>query len=255
MQQQCRIAAVVEDHVGVAAIGPLEDAVRVVPVVVERLALDREHGGAGRRDGGGGVILRRVDVAAGPAHFRAERPQCFDQHCGLDRHVQRSGNSCTTQRLLAGELVADCDEARHFRFGDADFLAAPVRKLDVGDDVIGASGVLFEYGAHLAPSFSCQRSGRAPLARPAILKGAGASSLAGRLSDDKSCRNAPRSRRGLYPRRSAGATTRASSAARGSASTRRRCGSTRRGVPSRTKKDAVPACRAQGDSSHTSLSA
>ncbi len=197
VQQQCRVAAVVEDHVGVAAIGPLEDTVRVVPVVVERFALDGEHGRAGGRDRGGGVVLRRIDIAAGPAHFRAECPQRFNQHGGLDRHVQRPGDARTAQRLLLGELVADGDQARHFRFGNADFLAAPVCKLDVGDDIVGASRGRFEYGAHLAPSFSCQRSGRAPFTRPADQSGAGAPSLAGRLSDNRSCRNAPRGGRGL----------------------------------------------------------
>ena len=40
---QDHAAAVVEDHVGIAAVAPLEDLVDVVPVLVERLALHCEH--------------------------------------------------------------------------------------------------------------------------------------------------------------------------------------------------------------------
>ena len=53
------IAAVVEDHVAVAAIRPLEDAVGVVPVVLQRLALDREH-----RDAVGGDATLLLHLGA-----------------------------------------------------------------------------------------------------------------------------------------------------------------------------------------------
>src|SRR5690606_11886616 len=36
MQQQCGIAAIVENHVGVLVVGPVEDLVGVLPVVFER---------------------------------------------------------------------------------------------------------------------------------------------------------------------------------------------------------------------------
>ena len=51
-------------------------------------------------DGGGGVVLRREDVARCPAHVGAERLQRLDQHRGLDRHVQRAGDARALQRLL-----------------------------------------------------------------------------------------------------------------------------------------------------------
>ena len=88
MQQQGGVAAVVEDHVGPAAAGPLEDAMGVFPVVVERLAFDGEDRRAARRHCGRGVILRRVDVAGRPAHVGAERLERLDQHGGLNGHVQ-----------------------------------------------------------------------------------------------------------------------------------------------------------------------
>ena len=71
MQQQGRIAAVVQDHVGIAAVGPFKNAVGVIPVVHQTFALDREHRNALVGNRGGGVVLGGVDVAGGPAHFRA----------------------------------------------------------------------------------------------------------------------------------------------------------------------------------------
>ena len=99
MDQQRRVAAVVEDHVRAAAVAPFEDAMGVVPIVVQALALDGEHRRARRRDRGGGVVLGRIDVARGPAHVGAERLQRLDQHRGLDRHVQRAGDARALERL------------------------------------------------------------------------------------------------------------------------------------------------------------
>jgi len=91
VHQQRRVAAVVEDHVrafAVAALGAeFEDAVRVVPVVLQRLALVSEHRRAAGSQRRGGVVLRAEDVAARPAHLRAQRLQRLDEHGGLDRHV------------------------------------------------------------------------------------------------------------------------------------------------------------------------
>jgi hypothetical protein len=116
---------------------PIEDPVRVVPVVGERLALVREDRRAARRDRCRRVILRRIDVARGPAHLRAERLQRLDQHRGLDRHVQAAGDARAAQRLLRRELVADRHQAGHLGFGDRDLLAAPIGEREVGDLEIG----------------------------------------------------------------------------------------------------------------------
>ena len=130
MHQQGGVATVVEDHVraftGAAGFAELKDAVGVVPIVAQRLALDREHRDAACDDRSGGVVLRRVDVARGPAHVGAEVRQRLDEHCGLDGHVQTTGDARALERLPSGKFVADCHQARHLRFGDTDFLAAPV---------------------------------------------------------------------------------------------------------------------------------
>ena len=133
VDEQRRVAAVVEDHVRHAAVLPLEDPVRVRPVLVERLALDREHRRAARGDRGGGVVLRRVDVARRPADVGAERLQRLDQHRGLDRHVQRARDAGAAQRLFGREFLADRHEAGHLGLRDQDLLASPVGEREVGD--------------------------------------------------------------------------------------------------------------------------
>ena len=125
MDEEGGVAAVVEDHVRRAAVGPLEDVVGVLPIVLEALALEGEHRDAGGGDRGGGVVLRRVDVAGGPADIGAERRERLDQHRGLDGHVQRAGDARALERLLRGVFLAHRHEARHLGFGDVDFLAAP----------------------------------------------------------------------------------------------------------------------------------
>ena len=161
VQQQGGVAAVVQDHVGVGAVGPLEDAVGVIPVLLERLALPREHRGARGRDRGGGVVLGREDIAGGPAHVRAERLQGLDQDRGLDRHVERAGDAGAPQGLQARVLLADGHETGHLGLGDLDLLAAPVGEAQIGDDVVLGPG-RFACGAHLAPSL-WYGSLRAPL--------------------------------------------------------------------------------------------
>src|SRR3569623_1470077 len=136
VQQQGGVAAVVEDHVGGAAVMPFEDAVGVVPIFFDRFALNGEHRRAGRGDGGGGVVLRREDVARGPTHVGAERLQGLDQYRGLDGHVQGTGDARAFERLARGVFVADRHQTRQLGLGDADFLAAPGGEDQVGDNKV-----------------------------------------------------------------------------------------------------------------------
>lgn len=114
-------------------VGPLEDAVRVFPVFVEGFALLGEDGRAARGDRGGGVVLRREDVAARPTHFGAEGEKGFDQNGRLNGHVKRPGNAGALERLRGGVLTADGHETGHFHFGNLNFLTAPVGKTEVRD--------------------------------------------------------------------------------------------------------------------------
>ena len=151
MHEQRGVAAVVEDHVRRAAIGPFEDAVGVFPIFLEGLALDREDRRAAGGNRGRGVVLRRVDVAGCPTHVGAERLERVDQHGGLDGHVQRAGNARAAQRLLRPVLFARRHQAGHFGLGDSKFLAAPFGKADVLDDVIGVRSFGLGRRAHDNP--------------------------------------------------------------------------------------------------------
>ena len=127
VQQQRGVAAVVEDHVGVAAVRPFEDAVGVVPVVRQRFALDGEHRRATRGDGGSSVVLGGEDVARGPAYLRTERLQRLDQHGGLDGHVQRTGDARAFERLASWRTLRGWPSGRAFRFRRWRFLCGPTR--------------------------------------------------------------------------------------------------------------------------------
>ena len=137
------IAAIVEDDVGgtvrIVLGRPVEDSANVVPIVRQALALDRKYGNVLRRNSRGGVILRRENVACRPAHVGAQCDQRLDQHGGLDRHVQRTGYARALQRLV-GIFLAQRHQARHFGFGNGDFIAAVFGQRNVLDDVIGEFG-------------------------------------------------------------------------------------------------------------------
>ena len=136
MKKQRGIAAIVENHVGSAAVVPLENAVRVIPIVLQALAFDREDRHAGIRDGCGGMILGRVDVAGRPAHIRAKMRQCLDENRGLDRHVERTGDSRAAQWLLRPILLPRCHQAGHLGFRNIDLVPAPGRERNIFDDVV-----------------------------------------------------------------------------------------------------------------------
>ena len=129
------IATVVEDHVGRAAIAPLEDAVGEGPVLIQGFALVGEHGNARCRNRSGGVVLGGEDVARGPAHLSAQGRQGFDQDRGLDRHVQRTRNTGALEGLLGAELGAQRHQARHFGFGNRHFLATELSQAEISNHV------------------------------------------------------------------------------------------------------------------------
>ena len=142
VDQQGSVTAVVEDHVRAGAVGPAQHLLGAPPVLLERLALPgvdrhalRVVGGPVRadRDGGGRVVLRRVDVAGGPADLRPQIDQGLDQHGRLDGHVEGPGDPGAGQRLAHAELGAHRHQAGHLVLGEADLLAAELGQGQVGD--------------------------------------------------------------------------------------------------------------------------
>ncbi len=134
------VAAVIHDEVSGLAVRPHEGAGGVFPVFFEGFALPGEHGHALRvfhstllayHDGGGSVVLRAENVAAHPAHVGTEIDKRFNQDGGLHGHVEATHDAGASERLLAGVFLAESHEARHFGFGEVEFLAAFHCKVDV----------------------------------------------------------------------------------------------------------------------------
>ena len=142
VDEERRVAAVVEDHVRAVGVGPVERLLGAPPVLLERLALPGIDGNAGGSDRRRGVILGREDVAGGPADLGAERHERLDQDRGLDGHVERAGDPGALEGLRVRELLARAHEAGHLVLGEADLLAAVLGQAEVGDlEVFGGSGL------------------------------------------------------------------------------------------------------------------
>ena len=138
VDQQRDVAAVVEDHVGAATVGPLHDLLGAPPVLLERLALPREH-----RD----AAPRPSPRPRGPASRRC----CSSTH----RSSAPSATSVSISTavwivmwsepvmrapasgLRLAELLAARHEAGHLDLGERDLLAAELGQRDVGDLVVG----------------------------------------------------------------------------------------------------------------------
>jgi hypothetical protein len=141
VDEQGRVAAVVNDLRRSAAAAEVESARGQVPVLIERLALPGEGRDALRVIGsavrphdqrGGRMVLGREDVARGPADLRPQRAQRLGQDRGLDGHVQAARHALAFQRLRGRVLLAHGHEAGHLLLREEDLLAAPLRQLEIG---------------------------------------------------------------------------------------------------------------------------
>ncbi len=140
MDQEGYIAAVIDDELGAQIFREGDGFEGKLPVFFQRLGFPSEDRSAGSRDGGGGVVLGREDVAARPADIGAEGDESFDEDGRLDGHVEGAGDADACQGFFLAVFFADGHEAGHFVFGDGDFLSSPSCESEVGDDEVRASG-------------------------------------------------------------------------------------------------------------------
>ncbi len=131
MEEERRVASVVHDEVGALAVRPRHRLLRAPPVLLQRLALPREHGDARLRDRRRRRVVRREDVAARPTHVRAQFPQRLDEDGRLHRHVERTHDAGAGQRLLRAVLRPYGHETGHLVLFERDHAAAEVRQLNV----------------------------------------------------------------------------------------------------------------------------
>jgi hypothetical protein len=126
VQQQRGVAPVVHDQFRALVAGMRQRGQCEVPVFLERLALECEHGDAGFGDGGGSMVLGAENVATGPAQRSAQLNQRLDEHRGLDGHVQRAGNAGARKRLLRTIFGAHGHKSGHFLLGHLDLAPAKI---------------------------------------------------------------------------------------------------------------------------------
>ena len=185
VQQQRRVAAVVEDHVGVAAVRPLEDAVRVVPVVrrasrpSRRTPACRARRWRRRRGPGSRRCCTRPSAPRAPSACSVSISTAVWMVMCSEPAMRAPCSGCVRAILLA-----DRHEAGHLGLGDRDFLAAPVGEREIRDLVVALAGGRFQRGVHTRYS-ECQ-SERRMMTRPA--------EPGGRSASRPARRNAPQQR-------------------------------------------------------------
>src|SRR5690606_7002891 len=111
-----------EQQVRTLAVRPHQRLFGAPPVLLQRLALPGVHGSAHRvvtpsaaphHHRTSSIILRGEDVARHPAHVGAQGYQRLDENGRLHRHVQRSHDARTRERILPRMTSAQRHQAGH----------------------------------------------------------------------------------------------------------------------------------------------
>ena len=136
------IATVINDELGSLVTGKGHGLESELPIFFECLALPCKNRGSRFGNGGGSVILCGENIATRPANDSAELDKRFNKNRCLDRHVQGTRHTNALEGLLLGILFTHRHETGHLVFSDTDFLASPIGKSDVRNDVIRTLGCL-----------------------------------------------------------------------------------------------------------------
>ncbi len=139
VDQQRRVAPVVHYQLRAEIVAVGQRVQCAFPVFLEGLAFPGEHRHAGLGDSGGGMVLGRENIAAGPTDRGPELDQGLDQDRRLDCHVQRPGNPHSGQRFGRAVFLADRHQPGHLVLGYLDRFAAGLGQRDVADLVIGGA--------------------------------------------------------------------------------------------------------------------
>ena len=148
VQQHCGVTTIVENHVRavvdltVRAVRPRHHLVGAPPVLLQCLALPGKDRHALRIVDGAMrannscrccMVLRRENIATGPADLGTECGERLDENGGLDRHVQRARNTAASKRLRFAKLFAGRHQTGHLVLGEDHLFAAEGREFKVGD--------------------------------------------------------------------------------------------------------------------------
>ena len=136
VDEQRHVAAVIDDEFRAFVAGERNRLERAVPIFFERLAFPGENRDAGRGNRGGGMVLRRKNVAARPTHIRAEIHERLDQTRRLNRHVQRTRDAHALERFALCAYFCGSTSGRAFRARQRRFPCGPIRRAKIADVVI-----------------------------------------------------------------------------------------------------------------------
>ena len=125
VDQQRGIAAVIDDQLRALPAGERHGHRRTPPVLGQRFALPRKDGNPRFGDGRRRMVLRRKNIARAPAHVGAQLDQRFDQHGGLNRHMQRPHDTHALQRFLRAVLAAYGHQSGHLVLRNLNLFPAP----------------------------------------------------------------------------------------------------------------------------------
>jgi hypothetical protein len=132
VDEECCIAAVVNEEIRAGTVGPGKGHLGAPPVFFQGFALPGEHfGHAGLGNGRCRVILGGKNIAGSPADISAEGMECFDQHGRLNGHVQGPGDFQAVKRLFGAVFFYEFHQSRHFPLGKLHFLVAEIRKFHI----------------------------------------------------------------------------------------------------------------------------
>ena len=131
VEEESDVAPVIDDELRAFSLGVDDGFPGAIPVLLEGFALPSEDGNASRGDGGGGLILSRENIATGPTDIGSEGDKGFNEHSGLDGHMEGASHTDASEGLGFGMLVTDRHQPGHFLFGDDDFLATESSERDI----------------------------------------------------------------------------------------------------------------------------
>ena len=137
VNEQCGIAAIIDNQLRSKTLRIDESLPGAPPVFLQRFAFPCIDGNVAGGDCGGGMILGRENVATYPTNLRAEIGERFNEHGGLDCHVQRPHDANPLQGLFRSVFVTGRHQTGHLVLGNFNFLAAEIGKADVAYFVVG----------------------------------------------------------------------------------------------------------------------
>ena len=131
MDQQSRIATIIDDQSWSLTVPEIESLFSACPILFERFAFPSKNGNTcwfvhsaiTNHDRRGRFVLSGKDVTGYPTDFRTELDKRLDQNRGLNSHVQTAHDSFAGKRFAFTVLLTQRHQARHFLLGKIQLLA------------------------------------------------------------------------------------------------------------------------------------